>query len=59
MSTFQKVSTLSLKRTRAKVTATGQTEKQTNRETNRETDIENYNIRLGHQSPEWQTPIMT
>ena len=48
MSTFQKVKRLSLKTIRAKVTATGQTDKETekqrNRETNRETDIENYNV---------------
>ena len=43
MSTFQKVQTLSLKTTRAKVTATGQTERQTNRKK----DIENYNIDRG------------
>ena len=38
MSTFQKVQTLSLKTTRAKVTATGQTDKETKRQRDKEKD---------------------
>ena len=43
MSTFQKVQTLSLKTTRAKVTATGQN-KEKDKQREKQKDIENYNI---------------